>query len=190
MITLAVVLTPVASAQALAALCALDGVFVDVVPTERGAVVVRAVEVGGSSGSSDAAGEPAEAQPAEAEPAEAEWDISELVDDAIPAEAAELAARISLLTRQGVVLVTAALTEDGALDAGLSGQITARRYVGGDAAEDVPAGLVIAGADDVVEDLLLGRRGVADIPGHVSSADAARTRRNRWLGKGNRGRRP
>ena len=129
-------------------------------------------------------------QPAEAEPAEAEWDISELVDDAIPAEAAELAARISLLTRQGVVLVTAALTEDGALDAGLSGQITARRYVGGDAAEDVPAGLVIAGADDVVEDLLLGRRGVADIPGHVSSADAARTRRNRWLGKGNRGRRP
>ena len=181
MITLAVVLTPVASAQALAALCALDGVFVDVVPTQRGAVVVRAVEVGGSSG--------AEAE-TEGETTEPDWDISELMDDAVPAKAAELAARISLLTRQGVVLVTAALTEDGALESGLSGQITARRYVGGEAAEDVPAGLVIAGADDVVEDLLLGRRGVADIPGHVSSADAARTRRNRWLGKGNRGRRP
>ena len=88
------------------------------------------------------------------------------------------------------MLVTAALTEDGALDAGLSGQITARRFVGGAPAEDLAAGLVIAGADDVVEDLLLGRRGVADVPGHVSSADTARTRRGRWMGKGTRGRRP
>ena len=190
MITLALVLTPVASAQALAALCALDGITVDVVPTPRGALAVRAVEVPGRGEPTSPAAAEDESSESEQEPSEVDWDLSELVEDAVPAEASELAARLSLLTRQGVVLVPAALTEDGALDAGLSGQNPARRFVGGAPAEDLAAGLVIAGADAVVEDLLLGRRGVVDVPGHVSSVDAARTRRGRWLGKGTRGRRP
>jgi hypothetical protein len=112
-----------------------------------------------------------------------DWDISELLeDDDVPAEARELAARISHLTRVGVVLVTARLTEDGGLEPGLSGQISAQRYLGGEPGEDLAAGLVLAGADDVVEDLLLGRRAVTDVPGHVRSRDAGRLR-GRRLGK-------
>ena len=192
MITLALVLTPVASPRALAALCALDGIDVDVVPTSRGAVAVRAV---GSVPRAGDAGAPGAAAPGEGagpgvtegEPAplgtDVDWDISELLeDDDVPAEARELAARISHLTRVGVVLVTARLTEDGGLEPGLSGQISAQRYLGGEPGEDLAAGLVLAGADDVVEDLLLGRRAVTDVPGHVSSRDAGRLR-GRRLGK-------
>lgn len=197
MITLALVLTPVASARALAALCALDGIDVDVVPTPRGAVAVRAVgSLAGAGtpggGGRDAAGasapdEAAGSGAAEGEPGPladaADWDISELLeDDDVPAEARELAARISQLTRVGVVLVTARLTEDGGLEPGLSGQISAQRYLGGEPGEDLAAGLVLAGADDVVEDLLLGRRAVTDVPGHVSSRDAGRPR-GRRLGR-------
>jgi hypothetical protein len=199
-ITLALVLTPVASAQALAALCALDGMDVDVVPSSRGAVVVRAVGAKGRGLRADKDGAvatgPGEASPdaasdAASDEGASDWDISELFDDeAVPGEAHELAARISQLTRIGVVLLTARLTEDGALESGLSGHISARRYIGGEPAEDLAAGLVLAGADDVVEDLLLGRVSVADVRGHVSARDAGRGRRARWMGKGLRRPRP
>lgn len=199
MITLALVLTPVASARALAALCALDGLDVDVIPSSRGAIVVRAVgEVPPAAPAADAegagvptadveSGGPAAAGGGD-DLAEADWDISELIDDDIPAEARELAAQVSRLTRVGVVLVTARLTEDGAFEAGLSGQIVAQRYATGEPGEDLPAGLVLAGADDVVEDLLLGRRSVTEVPGHVRSRDVERGRRR--FGKGLRRPRP
>jgi hypothetical protein len=163
-ITLAVVLTPFASAQALAAICGLSGIAVDVVPTSRGAVAVRAVR--------------------SAEPAD-EWDVAELVGDDVPGEARELAAAISRATRHEVVLITGRLAQDGA-EAGLSGQITAQRYAGGEPGETVPGGLVLAGSDDVVEDLLLGRRVVSDVPGHVDSRTVTKGRTARWFGKGGR----
>lgn len=202
MITLALVLTPLASAQALGALCALDGLDVDVVPSTRGAIVVRAM--GAKPGlrldpdaDADGATDPTGKASAEAssegddDDAGSEWDISELFgDDVVPSEANDLAARISQLTRIGVVLLTAQLTEDGAFESGLSGQITAKRYLSGEPAEDLAAGLVLAGADDVVEDLLLGRVSVVDVKGHVSSRDAGRGRRSRWIGKGLRRPRP
>jgi hypothetical protein len=195
-ITLALVLTPLASAQALAALCALDGIDVDVVPSSRGAIVVRAMGAKGGSAPHEDGAEVTGADQdapdaAAADDAGSEWDISELFDDeTVPSEANDLAARISQLTRIGVVLLTAQLTEDGAFESGLSGHITAKRYIGGEPAEDLAAGLVLAGADDVVEDLLLGRVGVADVRGHVSSRDAGRSRRARWMGKGLRRPRP
>lgn len=211
MVTLALVLTPVASANALAALCALDGIDVDVVPTSRGAVAVRSLP-GPSGGMSSGAGEgsaadtggvrspgaggapgeekmrdelaPVAAGSADETGPDIDWDIGELLDEGVPAEAKELAARISRLTRLGVVLVTARLTEDAAFDAGLSGQISATRYLGGEAAEDLAPGLVLAGADDLVEDLLLGRRPVAEVPGHVNSREAGKARRARRIGRG------
>lgn len=202
MITLALVLTPLASAQALGALCALDGLDVDVVPSTRGAIVVRAMGAKGSMRLDPAAADAGATDPtaqasdedapgAENDDAGSEWDIAELFDDgAVPSEANHLAARISQLTRIGVVLLTAQLTEDGAFESGLSGQITAKRYLSGEPAEDLAAGLVLAGADDVVEDLLLGRVSVVDVKGHVSSRDAGRGRRSRWIGKGLRRPRP
>ena len=187
MITLALVLTPVASAKALAALCALEGLDVDVIPSARGAIVVRAV---GAVPQAPPAGdvESGDVEGGELLVSDVDWNISELIGDDVPAEARELAAKVSRLTRVGVVLVTARLTEDGAFEAGLSGQVVAQSYAAGEAGEDLPAGLVLAGADDVVEDLLLGRRAVTEVPGHVRSRDADRGRRR--FGKGLRRPRP
>jgi hypothetical protein len=204
-VTLALVLTPVASPRALAALCALDDLEVDVVPTSRGAAAVREIgrTTGTEAGPADAGaptggavpvaaadGEAAMPPPGEQAPAEPvddlgdDWDVAELFDDDVPAEARDLAARVSRLTRVGVVLVTARLIQDGGLESGLSGQISAQRYVGGEPGEELAAGLVLAGADEVVEELLLGRRAASDVPGCVSSRQAGRNRRGRRLGKG------
>lgn len=179
MITLALVLTPVASAPALAKVLGLGGIDVDVVPTSQGALAARAV------GSPD----PQDAGPAPDTAAEAAWDISELFDDDVPPEARGLAAEISRLTRLGVVLVTVDLASDAGTEPGISGQVRAQRYEGGEPGEEVPGGLVIAGSDDVVEELLLGRRSVTEVPGHIRSIDAAAPR-GRWFGRGTRRPRP
>jgi hypothetical protein len=192
-ITLALVLTPIPSAPALATLLGLGGIDVDVVPTSRGAVVVRAVGTPEPEVPEDAsaltAQEPILGPAEEGAAAEPSWDIAELFDDDVPPEARELAATISRLTRLGVVLVTVSLSTDAGTEPGISGQVRAQRYEGGEPGEDVPGGLVIAGADDVVEELLLGRRSVTDVPGHVRSAQAAPPK-GRWFGRGRRRPRP
>jgi len=196
-ITLALVLTPVASAPALAGLLGLGGIDVDVVPTSRGAVAVRAVgrpdpQVPDDASALGEGGALAEASGAAegAEAAEGAWDIAELFDDGVPAEARDLAAAISRLTRLGVVLLTARLAEGSGPETGLSGTVHAQRYEAGEAGEEVPGGLVLAGADDVVEDLLLGRVSVTDVKGHVNSRQATGGRTSRWFGKGVRKPRP
>ncbi|WP_324653123.1 hypothetical protein [Georgenia sp. H159] len=171
----AVVLTPVASAQALAGLCAMSDVDVHVVPSRSGAVAV--VEL-----------EPA-TPPAESD----DWDIGELLGgqpDAVPAQADEVAKTLSRLTKAGVVLITSALTQESGFEHGLSGQLTARRYAGGEQGEEVAVGLVLAGADDVVEDVVLGRVRVADVPGHQRSGDLPRWKAARMFAKGLRKPRP
>ncbi len=193
MITLALVLTPVASAPALAGLLGLAGIDVDVVPTSRGAVVVRAVGTPDPEVPDDLSALTADdgaPHPPDDVPASDPWDISALFDDGVPAEARELASAISRLTRLGVVLVTARLAQDSGIETGLSGTIQAQRFEGGEPGDEVPGGLVIAGADDVVEDLLLGRTSVAQVKGHVNSREATGGRTARWFGKGLRKPRP
>ncbi len=171
----AVVLTPVASAPALAGLCAMQDVDVHVVPSKSGAVAV--VEL-----------EPA---PPAAEPED--WDIRELLGgpgQEVPAEADQVARTLSRLTKAGVVLITSALTTDSGVESGLSGQLTARRYAGGEPGEEVAVGLVLAGADDVVEDLVLGRVRVTDVSGHQRSGDLPRWKAARMFAKGLRKPRP
>ena len=178
---IALVLTPVASAKMLASLLALADLELDVVPTASGAVVAR------------------ELPPREAT---AEWDISELLGSdttdttdatdatdpadldergalggTVPREAADLAADLSVMIRHAVVLVVADLATDVGIESGLSGHITARRYEGGKPAGDVPPGLLLAGADDVVEALVLGRVRPADVPGALNSGDARGAKR-------------
>ncbi len=172
----AVVLTPVASAPALAGLCAMSDVDVHVVPSKAGAVAV--VEL-----------EPVEQAPAE----ETDWDISELLGgqgDEVPAQADQVARTLSRLTKAGVVLITSALAQDAGFERGLSGQLTARRYTGGEQGEEVAVGLVLAGADDVVEDLVLGRVRVSEVPGHQRSGDLPRWKAARMFTKGLRKPRP
>ena len=171
---LALVLTPVASAPALAGLCAMAGIDVDVVPSASGAVAVLEV--------------PAKEAPAD-------WDITELLGGgempgAFPPEAEEVASALSRLARTGVVLLTADLATDVGIEPGLSGHVSARRYVGGTAEGDMPAGLVLAGADQVVEDLVLGRVRAGEVTGHQRSGNLPRWKATRMFTRGLRRKKP
>ncbi|MFC7405386.1 hypothetical protein [Georgenia alba] len=165
---LALVLTPVASAPALAGLCAIAGIDVDVVPSSSGAVAALEIVP-------------------EKKPDSDEWDISELVggeDGGFPPAAEELAANLSRLTRAGVVLVVGDLATDVGIETGLSGHLSARRYAGGQPEEDVPAGLILASADEVVEELILGRTRPEQVKGHQRSGTLPRWKAARLFGRG------
>ncbi|MCR6647154.1 MAG: hypothetical protein NVV70_03050 [Cellulomonas sp.] len=91
-----------------------------------------------------------------------------------PAAAEAGAAAISQLLRQlPVVLLTRR-----------EGQIAAVRWVNGRHDDDLPAGLVLADAPAVLEDLLLGSADVADVPGVVTSVGMSRWRAMRALARG------
>ena len=162
-VKVAVVLTPLASAEALASLCAMSDLDCTVVPARSGAFAVK-----------------------EFVSAHAEWDVSELLGgaDTEPAEAAELASTLSRLSRAGVVLLTADLATDVGIESGLSGTITARRYTNGDAGEDAAAGLLLASVDQEVEDVLLGATRADDIRGAVKSSEVKPSKAMRWFTRG------
>ncbi|PFG38382.1 hypothetical protein ATJ97_0859 [Georgenia soli] len=169
---LALVLTPVASAPALAGLCAMAGIDVDVVPSSSGAVA--ALEIAAKAPVDD-------------------WDISQLLggeDGGFPPEAEEVAKNLSRLSRAGVVLLVADLATDVGIESGLSGQISARRYTSGEPEDDVPAGLILAGADQVIEDLILGRTRPDQVKGHQRSGTLPRWKAARMFGRGLRRRKP
>lgn len=153
--TVAVVLTPLVDADALTALLAMSNIEAAVVPTSTGAVACLEV------------------------PVKVTDDIESLLGAArpMPAEAEALAASISNFSRMGAVLLVSWLVEGDAVEPGVSGQITARRYMGGKPETDLPAGLVISGLDQRVEDLLLGRVSAADL----SDLDSSKTSRLRAL---------
>lgn len=154
--TTVVVLTPVRSAHALAALCALQGVVVDALPTDHGAIAATVVEQ----------------DPFDVDPAE--------LLSGIPAAAESLGAQLSIVSRAGVVLLTARVADERGE---LTGQIRARRFAGGKAAGDLAPGLALAAVDDVVERLLLGRVTPADLPGRVNSGDLPTPKPRRWFGR-------
>ena len=162
-VKVAVVLTPLASADALAAMCAMSDLECTVVPARSGAFAVK-----------------------EFVSAHAEWDVSELLGgaDTEPAEAADLASALSRLSRAGVVLLTADLATDVGIEPGLSGTITARRYVDGKAGEDAAAGLLLASVDQEVEDVLLGIASADGIEGALKSSEVKTSRAMRWLARG------
>jgi hypothetical protein len=137
----ALVLTPIASAPAVAGVCAMAGLdAVHVVPTRRGAVVARVIERGPDA------------------------EMEELLGGA-PAAAEEMATALSRTTRYGAVLLISRLGEG---DEGLVGSIAASSWVGGARSDEkVSAGLMLAQADDVVEQLLLGVVAPADAPGAI-----------------------
>ena len=61
------------------------------------------------------------------------------------------------------------------------GRIAASRWLDGEQGDDLRAGLVMNGAPEVVEDLLLGTTPAADVPGMVSSVGLSRFRAMRML---------
>lgn len=162
-VKVAVVLTPLASADALAALCRMSDLDCVVVPASSGAFAVK-----------------------ELVSAHSEWDVTELLggEDSEPAEAAELASALSRLSRAGVVLLTADLATDVGIESGLSGTMTARRYQNAQAGEEASAGLILAAVDQVVEDVLLGVTRAEDAPGAIRTEDVKPGRAMRLFGRG------
>ncbi len=163
----AVVLTPVASAPALAGLLAMAGVDAQVVPTSRGALAATVIE-----------------RATEDDPAHA---LAELLDDA-PEVAAGIAATCSRTSRHGAVLLVSRLGEG---DEGLVGTIAASQWrAGARTDEKVAAGLVLAQSDDVVEQLLLGQVAPEDAPGVVAPGKLPPWQARRLFRKTQRGPRP
>jgi len=137
----AVVLTPLASAPALAGLCQMAGIEATVIPTSRGALAVRVVE------------------------REPDAELAELLGEA-PEIARQMAATLSRTSRYGAVLLVSRLGEG---DEGLVGTIAASQWMAGKRTEErVSSGLVLAQADDVVEQVLFGALDPHDAPGAIA----------------------
>src|SRR5699024_5724382 len=159
---LAVVLTPIASAQVLAALCSMAKVEADIIPTKRGALAAKVITTSG------------------------ELDPEELLSGA-PAEAKELATTLSGTTKLGVVLLTARLGED---QDGITGTISARSFDKGTEGEEVAPGLILAQSDDVVEQILVGSLDPAEAPGRVVPGEMSRWQAARLMAKQLKRRKP
>ena len=162
-VKVAVVMTPLNRADALAGMCSLMDLDCTVVPSSSGAFAVKQFVS-----------------------AHSDWDVAELLggSDSEPAEAAELAAQLSRLSRAGAVLMTADLATDVGIESGLSGTITARHFTNGQPGEEASAGLLLASMDQVVEDVLLGAIDADDVPGAVRSSEIKAPRAMRWFGRG------
>lgn len=70
-----------------------------------------------------------------------------------------------------------------------SGQITATRWAGGRRGDELPAGLVLSDAPEVLEDLLLGTTTAAEVAGVVTSVGLSRWKAMRLLASGGKGQR-
>jgi len=86
-----------------------------------------------------------------------------------PAQAAKMLSQA--LAQTSVLLVTKA-----------TGQLAAERFVAGASQGEVPAGLIVAGASGLVEDLLVGAKAPAEVAGRVSSVGLSRAKAMLWLG--------
>lgn len=158
---LAVVVTPVASASALAGLCAISGLSCKVLPTGTGAVAAISL-------------------------APVEDPFAALMN-AVPAEADELAGALSRLTHLEVVLVVARLS---AADDGPTGQLTAHRYASGERAGEISPGLVLSSVDALVEDLLLGAVRLDGVTGVEDTSSIPRWKAARMFTRGLKKRKP
>ena len=138
--SVALVMTPLASVEAVAAVLAMSSLPGQVLMTDTGAAVWLEVEP------------------------DPEDDLNALLgaDRPMPKKADELAKLLSQTSPLGVVLLVSWLGNGDQGEPGVSGQVIARRYQKGAEGADLPAGLVISTADGRVEDLLLGKSTPAD----------------------------
>lgn len=152
--SVALVLAPIASATALAGLLHMLGQSVWVVRVKPYTAAWLSI--------------PAKAQGAD--------ELEELLADRapLPPQVDGLAVAVSRLSRYGAVALVSWLVEGAGVEPGVSGQITARRYVDGKAEASLPAGVVLGGLDQRAEDLLLGRTTPRDYRGAVHSGKQGR----------------
>lgn len=158
----ALILTPVASASGLAALGALADLQVQTLDSEAGALIFQDFAL-----------------------SEEQWQMASLLGSEMdpPQELSHLAGQVSALIKAPVVLLTCLLNPAGQSEPGITGQVSARRYVGQKMDAKLPAGLVIARMPAVVEDLLLGRANPGDYQDFQSSNAFSRWQAMKLLGK-------
>ncbi|WP_026459398.1 hypothetical protein [Schaalia vaccimaxillae] len=97
--------------------------------------------------------------------------LEELLADVRPMpDAVDRVARVvSRLSKYGAVALMSWLVEGEGVEPGVSGKITAQRYVSGEPEEPIPAGLLLGSMPQATEDLLLGRTTPADYDDSVSA---------------------
>lgn len=145
-----VLMTPLTRPEHLAILLAQSGVDGWAVPTAAGALFVI-----------------------EKPSTHAEWSMAELTgeDSEEDAEVISVAEQLSKLSRGGIVLMNTELATDVGAEKGLSGQMSARHYQAGRAAEELSPGLILASAEPELEDILFGFHRAAEMPGVVSTEE-------------------
>lgn len=143
-VSVGLVLAPVDNAPALAALLKMSGQDVRVVKTDPWAAAW--VPLSGESSSED--------------------DEAALLTGyrPIPEPVDVVARAVSKLTPYGAVAIVSWLGDSEGVEVGISGDIAARRYVGGEPEERLEAGILLNQLDSVAEDLLLGRATPDDFP--------------------------
>lgn len=95
-----------------------------------------------------------------------------------------VARAVSRLSKYGAVALMSWLSEGEGAEPGVSGQITARRYVAGAPEADIPAGVLVGALPQDAEDLLLGRTTPKDYPGSINADGTKQPRRPfGWFGK-------
>lgn len=193
-------MTPFAKPDVVAGICQIHGADVWVVPSKTGALIVRDLPVKefddwdiaellgdapdegsetAASGASAQAGPTPGAGSAEKASPEADESDDQEVTRLDPGEEGnvdaddgkQLAARIAALSRAGSVLLMAELGEDVGAEAGVSGLVTAFQIAPTGVAEETPAGLIVASADQLLEDLLIGEAEPSEVKGAVRSGE-------------------
>lgn len=165
-LSVALVLAPVPSPEALHALLGLSGIRETVVRLKPWTAVWLRVETHPS----------------------ADDELASLLEDSrpMPARVDEVARAVSRLSKYGAVAMMSWLVEGEGVEPGVSGQITARRYLHGEPEEDIPAGVLLGAMPPATEDLLLGRTQPSDYEDTVrADGGGGRPRRGPlgWLRK-------
>ncbi len=100
----------------------------------------------------------------------------------MPTPIDEAARVVSRLSKYGAVAIMSWLVEGDGVEPGVSGRITAQRYVNGQPEETIPAGVLLGAMPQATEDLLLGRSTPEDYEDSVSADGTSRKRPGGFFG--------
>ncbi len=148
-LSVALVLAPLPSAEALHSLLALSGIHEAVVRLKPWTAVWLRVQTQTTQ--------------------EDELNVLLTGRRAMPPEVDRVASVVSRLSKYGAVAIMSWLVEGDGIEPGVSGQITAQRYVNGQSEDDIPAGLLLGSMPQATEDLLLGRTVPTDYPDAIQA---------------------
>ena len=153
-LSVALVLAPISYPEALHSLLALTGVRESIVRLKPWTAVWLRVET----------------TPTDEEELDALLTGQRPMPDAVD----RVARAVSNLSKYGAVALMSWLVEGDGVEPGVSGRISAQRYVGGEPEEAIPAGLLLGAMPAAAEDLLLGRTTPCDYADSVNPDGARR----------------